>query len=1246
MTATRARRGRLALIVAPLLAVASLVAGAGDGSAAVLIKNYVAADTVKANDAQVYDYSSGVAETSNTPAAFDAGTYDQTERPQTYGDITANTTTNAWWNNQWRTRRCYTVTNTEAYATTNVPVTITFDSTNDISNGWLAAGAADLRATSGGATPTLLSFYAEGAWPSATSNVYVKVPSLAAGASTQVCLYYNNPTAGPSPSSLVNKYKFWGRQGAGPLTPAPDAYGPWTSASVPLGAFSTYGLAPYQVNSAGAADASVPTGVNTHVADNPYYVPAFGGFGYTVNNAGMPSGQKLRMNLYVKDVDDGASGPIPVSYRWSLTNATLFANIDPRTAYGPNTLHMLSTGVVTFVGGPGGTLLQILASTGSNFPLWPAVEYIDASTLTAVAGTGPRESLTSANGVTLSTAASATLPTGTNWWDTAWGHRRCFQVTNPETYAVTNLPVTITYDSSNDMAAGLLQAGASDLRATTGAAGQTPLTFYAMGPWPSSSSVVKVVIPSLAAGKSAPVCLYYDNAAAGPSPSTATANEKYLMRVTMGPTPLTDQYGSWTTEAGAPFTLSRTGVATTIVGPGVNTYDSTVPTGTNPNALDYARVASTSGNVNWSIPPGASFTGRKIRGTVYFAELQGLATHPLNILFSNSRFYNRASATLAPNVGHGYTDDYTTWSGTGLLTVGSATAAANAALNAFEVWEFSTLTATPIEDAPANVNVAQFANTGASAWWNSSWNSRRCYTIKNYETTPVTNLPVKITFDSTGDLLSGALQPGASDLRAATSGAAPAAVPFYAEGPWPSTQSAVYAQVPSLAAGATTSLCLYYGNASAGASPSSLTNKQKFIARISSNMSGTSDQYGAWAPISQAYLYDPTGGSFPYHWANNGPGIPDASVPPGTSTAILQHIWSSTNPFYRPLYWQFPGAPAVAGQPVKVRAYMQMQSNMGTSTFASVSGVSVSGGYVNPALTYGSNVIHMFEGTGTWNAGLTYTVGNVIPFTFAVEVIDISNVAVTSGGLIETSYAPNGTWTTPVIDTGANGVYGLGTITCTIPTGTTCTFQVATSNAPGGPFTFVGPDGTAATSYAANSTAPLSYVHDGERYVQLQVTETTTGGSTPVFTNSTIFHDLTQSTRASGGLHAVTAAAASTGGVSWAARIKGAVGPLVTKPATALAGTGSTYGTSAFTAKFDTPAVSCCSATMYTVTGGTATGAAGPPTVNTFTTPTGWGLSLGFVRTNANPAADVRSTVQVKPGSGVVVDIPIAAVLP
>lgn len=88
----------------------------------------------------------------------------------------------------------------------------------------------------------------------------------------------------------------------------------------------------------------------------------------------------------------------------------------------------------------------------------------------------------------------------------------------------------------------------------------------------------------------------------------------------------------------------------------------------------------------------------------------------------------------------------------------------------------------------------------------------------------------------------------------------------------------------------------------------------------------------------------------------------------------------------------------------------------------------------------------------------------------------------------QSQYVSAASWTSDAHDTGCGSFFGdIAWNPATQAAGTSVEFQVATATAALGPFTFLGPDGTAATTYASAIGSPISAVHDGDRFVEVSV---------------------------------------------------------------------------------------------------------------------------------------------------------------
>ncbi|HJU44787.1 MAG TPA: carboxypeptidase regulatory-like domain-containing protein, partial [Vicinamibacterales bacterium] len=107
---------------------------------------------------------------------------------------------------------------------------------------------------------------------------------------------------------------------------------------------------------------------------------------------------------------------------------------------------------------------------------------------------------------------------------------------------------------------------------------------------------------------------------------------------------------------------------------------------------------------------------------------------------------------------------------------------------------------------------------------------------------------------------------------------------------------------------------------------------------------------------------------------------------------------------------------------------------------------------------------------------------------------------------MQAGFAPSGTFTSSLKDAnpvaGATVTWGALSWNATVPAGTTVQLRAAASNNINGPFTFVGPDGTAGTSFT-NGASLAQF--NGNRYLKYQATLTTSDSTvTPAIHDVTI----------------------------------------------------------------------------------------------------------------------------------------------
>ncbi|MGL5829649.1 MAG: malectin domain-containing carbohydrate-binding protein, partial [Angustibacter sp.] len=304
-----------------------------------------------------------------------------------------------------------------------------------------------------------------------------------------------------------------------------------------------------------------------------------------------------------------------------------------------------------------------------------------------------------------------------------------------------------------------------------------------------------------------------------------------------------------------------------------------------------------------------------------------------------------------------------------------------------------------------------------------------------------------------------------------TGGSAPTQLPFDLVGPWPSANAQVWVKVPALAAGASTTACLYFANPGAAALPANPSARYDPLYRVRGGATTTiADPAKNWVPDvpSPAGLTVNTGNAY----TNAQPIVLDASVPLGTPAALFTtERWDDTgNPELR---YRFTVA---AGRPVRVRL---LESEIYfTSVGQRIFSVNIEGGTqeITKLDPYATCLARGLIGSCGLAFDYAYpsSVDGFIDIDFihvtqnpkvaAIEILDETVLAATGGAL--ESLSAVGTWTSAVVDTGGPGVYGLTSANLTLAAGTSLTYQVATSASASGPWQYVGPDGTAATSYS------------------------------------------------------------------------------------------------------------------------------------------------------------------------------------
>lgn len=161
----------------------------------------------------------------------------------------------------------------------------------------------------------------------------------------------------------------------------------------------------------------------------------------------------------------------------------------------------------------------------------------------------------------------------------------------------------------------------------------------------------------------------------------------------------------------------------------------------------------------------------------------------------------------------------------------------------------------------------------------------------------------------------------------------------------------------------------------------------------------------------------------------------------------------------------------------------------------------------------------------------------------------------TIGGSVEhLASALSGTWTSAVFDTGTAGVFGLVGLVGSIPAGSTASLQFAwgSSAAAAAAAPFVGPDGTAATTYSTTAS-PIPYGADGNRFWRVRITLTRGAGtSAPVISAANIESLLAMTNGSSPAPSTITRTALGTA-PNWLVRVRTDLTPTYTTGSVTLA---------------------------------------------------------------------------------------------
>jgi F5/8 type C domain len=335
----------------------------------------------------------------------------------------------------------------------------------------------------------------------------------------------------------------------------------------------------------------------------------------------------------------------------------------------------------------------------------------------------------------------------------------------------------------------------------------------------------------------------------------------------------------------------------------------------------------------------------------------------------------------------------------------------------------------------------------AHAWWDTLWRTRRCWTVTNATAATVTNGRAILSFDSSADIANGWMLGSGADLRVTTGGAAPVPLVFNAAGPFPSAASALTAVVPSLAAAASETICIYWGNSAATSASVVLpVNAGGPIYRLASNiavpdalLNWSSD--GAPLPVGVTRVLS-FGQSTSVQTSTPVFSAAEfaASVPVGTPPAIFtNHTRGQQSAVGDFVEFRFAVA---TGTQVEVRTFHSDHTSTNHRFNATVNGSTFLPADFNPmgiCIAAGKpnrcGVMHSGTATAvTGSVNLQFTRGTFggggprRPMWSALEIRTIVvpvNLGVSGGDRREGLLPANGTWTSSAVDTtSAATIYG------------------------------------------------------------------------------------------------------------------------------------------------------------------------------------------------------------------------------
>lgn len=123
--------------------------------------------------------------------------------------------------------------------------------------------------------------------------------------------------------------------------------------------------------------------------------------------------------------------------------------------------------------------------------------------------------------------------------------------------------------------------------------------------------------------------------------------------------------------------------------------------------------------------------------------------------------------------------------------------------------DFTAGTLTSVDTAAIPGSVVLAEGGTQSGWWSTQWDRRRCDTVDNTAGPALSEFVVEVTLDTASEIAAGSMDANGNSLRAIAADGA-TELPLWLKGPLNSPNTQIWVQVDSVAAGGTTSYCLYW----------------------------------------------------------------------------------------------------------------------------------------------------------------------------------------------------------------------------------------------------------------------------------------------------------------------------------------------------------------------------------------------------------------------------------------------------